>query len=162
MNAASTRHHLNYVVEGEGPPVILIHGIAASHADWWRLMPLLVSAGHQAIAFLIMVHGDNDPVPFAGLARLFSKGEKEILGQTPIEKRPHPVGINDLELGKLSGLDEGFCEGGDNGVRGIKIEEGEEGIPDLGAFRNFLPRQQDFSSGSCIQVDPKVNRAKDG
>jgi NAD+ synthase len=59
MKAASTRYSLNYVVDGDGPPVILIHGIAASHADWWRLMPLLVSAGYRAIAVDQLGHGDS-------------------------------------------------------------------------------------------------------
>jgi NAD+ synthase len=50
---------LNYVTDGEGPPVILIHGMSASLADWWRLMPLLVSAGYRAIAVDLLGHGDS-------------------------------------------------------------------------------------------------------
>jgi NAD+ synthase len=50
---------LNYVVDGDGPPVILIHGISASSADWWRLTPLLVSAGYQVIAVDMLGHGDS-------------------------------------------------------------------------------------------------------
>lgn len=50
---------INYVVDGSGPPVVLIHGIAASSADWSRLMPLLVSAGYKAIAVDLLGHGDS-------------------------------------------------------------------------------------------------------
>jgi NAD+ synthase len=50
---------MNYVIDGDGPPVVLIHGISASLADWSRLMPLLVSAGYQAIAVDMLGHGDS-------------------------------------------------------------------------------------------------------
>ncbi len=56
---AKSRFVMNYCVDGEGPPVILIHGIAASQADWSRLMPLLVSAGYQAIAVDLLGHGES-------------------------------------------------------------------------------------------------------
>ena len=59
MNAARRSHRMHYIVDGDGPPVILIHGISASSADWWRLMPLLVSAGYQAIAVDMLGHGDS-------------------------------------------------------------------------------------------------------
>jgi NAD+ synthase len=59
MSASKGRWPLHYVVDGDGPPVILIHGISASLADWWRLMPLLVSAGYRAIAVDLLGHGDS-------------------------------------------------------------------------------------------------------
>jgi NAD+ synthase len=59
MDETKDTQILNYVVEGEGPPVILIHGMSASLSDWWRLMPLLVSAGYQAIAVDMLGHGDS-------------------------------------------------------------------------------------------------------
>ena len=59
MNAVQGRSFLHHVVDGDGPPVILIHGISASQADWWRLMPLLVDAGYQAIAVDMLGHGDS-------------------------------------------------------------------------------------------------------
>jgi NAD+ synthase len=59
MIAARKPRVLNYVTDGEGPPVILLHGMSASLADWWRLMPLLVSAGYRAIAVDLLGHGDS-------------------------------------------------------------------------------------------------------
>jgi pimeloyl-ACP methyl ester carboxylesterase len=50
---------LNYVVEGEGPPVVLVHGISASINHWKFLMPELVSAGYTAIAMDLFGHGDS-------------------------------------------------------------------------------------------------------
>lgn len=59
MGAATEGYPLNYIVDGQGPPVVLIHGLAASVADWSRLMPLLVSAGYQAVAIDLLGHGDS-------------------------------------------------------------------------------------------------------
>src|SRR5512136_1333786 len=50
---------LNYVVEGNGPPVVLVHGISASIDHWQFLMPELVSAGYTAIAMDLLGHGDS-------------------------------------------------------------------------------------------------------
>jgi NAD+ synthase len=59
MDAAKKPLSLNYVSDGQGPPVILIHGMSASLSDWSRLMPLLVSAGYRAIAVDLLGHGDS-------------------------------------------------------------------------------------------------------
>lgn len=59
MKAVQGSSLLHHVVDGDGPPVILIHGISASQADWWRLMPLLVSAGYRGIAVDMLGHGDS-------------------------------------------------------------------------------------------------------
>jgi pimeloyl-ACP methyl ester carboxylesterase len=44
---------------GEGTPVILIHGVAASHHDWNALIPDLVDSGYQAHAVDLLGHGDS-------------------------------------------------------------------------------------------------------
>jgi NAD+ synthase len=36
-----------------------VHGISSSLSDWWRLTPLLVSAGYQVIAVDLLGHGDS-------------------------------------------------------------------------------------------------------
>jgi NAD+ synthase len=60
MDAAKKpRFALHHVVDGNGPPVVLIHGIAASLADWSRLMPVLISAGYRTIAVDQLGHGDS-------------------------------------------------------------------------------------------------------
>lgn len=53
---------LNYVAEGEGHPVILVHGLAASLHDWQFLMPVLVNNGYRAYALDLLGHG-NSPKP---------------------------------------------------------------------------------------------------
>ncbi len=51
---------IHYVVDGEGPPVILLHGVAASLHDWTRLVPALASAGFSAYAPDLPGHGESD------------------------------------------------------------------------------------------------------
>ena len=53
-------YRINYVIRGQGRPVILIHGIAASLHDWGYLIPVLNQAGYQAIALDLLGHGDSD------------------------------------------------------------------------------------------------------
>jgi pimeloyl-ACP methyl ester carboxylesterase len=49
----------NYVQEGSGTPVILIHGIAASLHDWDDLIPVLAGHGYAAYALDLLGHGDS-------------------------------------------------------------------------------------------------------
>lgn len=46
-------------IEGDGQPVILIHGMAASLYDWDHLIPELVAAGYRACALDLLGHGDS-------------------------------------------------------------------------------------------------------
>lgn len=50
---------INFIVEGQGPPVILLHGIAASLHIWERLIPFLASAGFRLFAADLPGHGDS-------------------------------------------------------------------------------------------------------
>jgi pimeloyl-ACP methyl ester carboxylesterase len=50
---------LNYVVTGEGPPVILVHGLAASRRDWEKLIPRLEQAGFQLYVPDLLGHGSS-------------------------------------------------------------------------------------------------------
>lgn len=50
---------LNFVIEGDGPPVILLHGISASLDHWQYLLPELISAGYCALAMDLLGHGDS-------------------------------------------------------------------------------------------------------
>ena len=54
----------NFIEEGAGAPVVLIHGLAASLYDWECLLPELASAGYHGYALDILGHGDS-PKPEA-------------------------------------------------------------------------------------------------
>src|SRR3972149_8868284 len=50
---------ITYVTHGDGPPVILIHGVAASLHDWKYLMPELARQGYRVFALDLPGHGDS-------------------------------------------------------------------------------------------------------
>ena len=49
----------NYIHQGSGSPVILIHGLAASHHDWDDFVPELTVNGYAAYALDLLGHGDS-------------------------------------------------------------------------------------------------------
>jgi len=51
--------HVNYVLEGTGQPVVLVHGIAASLHDWTSMIPALVGKGYQVCALDLLGHGES-------------------------------------------------------------------------------------------------------
>ncbi len=59
---------VNYVVKGSGPPVILIHGLAASLHDWADMLPDLADNGYRAYALDLLGHGlsekPRDPLKY--------------------------------------------------------------------------------------------------
>jgi pimeloyl-ACP methyl ester carboxylesterase len=50
---------INFIEKGQGIPVILIHGMAASLHDWQRLLPALEGAGYHGYALDLPGHGDS-------------------------------------------------------------------------------------------------------
>ena len=54
----------NFAHQGEGKPVILIHGFAASLHDWDALTPELTKRGYSSYALDLLGHGDS-PKPDA-------------------------------------------------------------------------------------------------
>ncbi len=56
---------VNFISQGEGAPVILIHGLAASLHDWDQLVPELVNSGYAIYALDLLGHGDSAKPPFA-------------------------------------------------------------------------------------------------
>ena len=52
----------NFVKVGQGTPVILIHGIAASLHDWNDLIPALSSRGYECYALDLLGHGDSPKI----------------------------------------------------------------------------------------------------
>ncbi|HEY2981292.1 MAG TPA: alpha/beta hydrolase [Anaerolineales bacterium] len=49
----------NFIQVGQGRPIVLIHGLAASLHDWDELIPELASAGYAASALDLLGHGDS-------------------------------------------------------------------------------------------------------
>lgn len=51
--------HVNYITEGNGPPVILVHGIGGSLRQWDYLFPELVSQKYEVYALDLLGHGES-------------------------------------------------------------------------------------------------------
>ncbi|HEX5837241.1 MAG TPA: alpha/beta hydrolase [Anaerolineales bacterium] len=49
----------HYIQRGQGTPIILIHGIAASHHDWDELVPVLADQGYACYALDLLGHGES-------------------------------------------------------------------------------------------------------
>lgn len=52
----------NFIQHGEGTPVVLIHGIAASYHDWDDLIPELSQRGYSCYALDLLGHGDSPKI----------------------------------------------------------------------------------------------------
>ena len=59
MLMQESKNGINYTVQGDGDPVILIHGMAASLYDWEALIPALVTSGYRAYALDLPGHGGS-------------------------------------------------------------------------------------------------------
>lgn len=53
----------NVIVEGEGPPVLLLHGFPDDHTVWRHQIPALVAAGYRVIAPDTRGTGDSEMPP---------------------------------------------------------------------------------------------------
>ncbi len=53
------RYKVHFVHQGEGYPVLLVHGIAASLHDWDALLPFLAARGYAAYALDLLGHGES-------------------------------------------------------------------------------------------------------
>jgi len=49
----------NFVKQGDGKPVVMIHGVAASLHDWDELIPDLTKNGYASYALDLLGHGDS-------------------------------------------------------------------------------------------------------
>jgi pimeloyl-ACP methyl ester carboxylesterase len=61
--ALGNRQKVNYVQQGDGQPVILVHGLAASLHDWDDLLPKLADSGYAGCALDLLGHGESEKPP---------------------------------------------------------------------------------------------------
>lgn len=64
---ASGRTRLYYEVHGEGPPVVLAHGVGGNHASWFNQVPRF-SARYRTIVFDHRAFGNSDDIEGLGRA----------------------------------------------------------------------------------------------
>lgn len=56
----NTGVRIHYVIGGEGPPLVLLHGFPQNWREWRHVMPPLAEAGHTVIAPDLRGFGDSD------------------------------------------------------------------------------------------------------
>ena len=59
IDSHSSDQAVNFIRQGDGAPVILVHGVAASVFDWVDLLPALVGAGYATYALDLLGHGKS-------------------------------------------------------------------------------------------------------
>lgn len=57
MNPPENGH--NYIEAGEGPPVVLLHGMGSSLRTWDHLVPALTATGYRVFALDLLGHGHS-------------------------------------------------------------------------------------------------------
>lgn len=89
---------VNFVQAGNGQPVVLVHGIAASLHDWTNIIPDLVEEGYQAYALDLLGHGEsykpNNPLAYhvEALFEHFTKWLNELNLEPPLLLIGHSLG----------------------------------------------------------------------
>jgi pimeloyl-ACP methyl ester carboxylesterase len=63
FSAFSAPSRVSYTCQGEGAPVVMIHGLAASLHDWDFLTPQMAAAGYRACALDLLGHGESEHPP---------------------------------------------------------------------------------------------------
>ena len=53
-------HQIGYTVQGEGQPIVLIHGFGASVGHWRKNIPVLAAAGYKVFAIDLLGFGKSD------------------------------------------------------------------------------------------------------
>ncbi|NWF65179.1 MAG: alpha/beta hydrolase [Chloroflexi bacterium] len=53
-------HKVNYVHQGQGDPIVMVHGLAASLHDWDDLLPEVAAAGYGGYALDLLGHGESE------------------------------------------------------------------------------------------------------
>ena len=53
----------SYIQQGQGSPVVLIHGLAASYHTWDDFVPELLQDGYACYALDLLGHGDSPKPP---------------------------------------------------------------------------------------------------
>ena len=92
-------HDVAYRTAGEGPVLVLIHGIAGSSATWARVMPGLAER-HTVVAPDLLGHGDapkpHDPEAYLGMEAGVLDAVQAEVGDAPVDAVGFSLGARTL------------------------------------------------------------------
>jgi hypothetical protein len=83
---------MHYDVAGEGPPLLLLHGLGSSCADWLLQVPVF-SETHHVIAPDCRGHGDSDKPPGPYAIELFASDVLALLNRLDVAQA-HVLGVS--------------------------------------------------------------------
>ena len=89
---------LYHIELGQGPPLVLVHGMAASLNDWDLILPRLAAAGRRVLAVDLLGHGDSpmpgdpDAYTITGLMESFEAWVEELALEKPFHLAGHSLG----------------------------------------------------------------------
>lgn len=87
---------LHVEVHGQGArSAVLLHGMTGSHESWWRVAPLLVSAGYRVLAVDLPGHGlspRDDTMTLGRAARSIAESLADACGPAPDLVMGHSYG----------------------------------------------------------------------
>lgn len=83
---------INYEVEGEGEPLVLIHGLSGSTTHWFFQIPEF-SKHYKVIAYDVRGHGQTDKPKQEYSIKLFADDLKGLLDKLGVDKT-HLIGIS--------------------------------------------------------------------
>ena len=78
------RGSLEYRVGGEGEPLLLVHGLAGSSANWVEVLPELV-ARHRVLAVELPGHARSEPLPRGATTEDFAQAVAGVLEAEGVE-----------------------------------------------------------------------------
>lgn len=77
---------MHYLLEGTGPPVVLLHGLGSRGEDWALQVPVLVEAGYAVLAPDLRGHGRTDKPPGPYTIRQMADDLDGLMGALGIER----------------------------------------------------------------------------
>ncbi len=126
----------------------------AGFIGWRRVVdvPFQASGGDDALGLVVDENINDHCVTDSHAPLLLRIRKKQIFSKPPVEERSHArVDFRDLQRGEIADRGKRLARGRDETVFGIAIDENLQHIAGTGAFRNGIPRQQDFSEFPAIQ-----------
>jgi pimeloyl-ACP methyl ester carboxylesterase len=78
---------VRYVASGSGPPLVLVHGLGGSSANWAELAPALARSRH-VLALDLPGHGGSAPLPAAPTLAPFAGAVAAVLAQERVAPAP--------------------------------------------------------------------------
>lgn len=143
-------HEVNFVSEGRGDPVVLIHGLAASLHDWDALLPELSKAGYTGYALDLLGHGDS-PKPNVREYRVDQLFEHFLFWLESLHIK-QPLVLIGHSLGGYLALE--FARQFPNHTRGLVLVDPVYSMRQFPALLSFLYRQTNWSS-LIVQKTPE-------